>query len=199
MLSLQDQKFKKMTKYLLHGGITSTPTKENNKFIQTLIKDIQLGGTIVAIFFAIDESRWNDELNDFRKRINAIREDIHIEAAQLDKNIFEIQLGKASAIHIRGGENSLLRDRLKDVVDIIEEHFKDKVVSASSAGPNILAKYYYDAGSNKIREGLGILPIKVITHYDEKQKEAAEKLQEYKEDLEMFLIPEEHFVIKEIS
>lgn len=44
--------------------------------------------------------------------------------------------------------------------------FTDKVVATSSASSNMLVKHYWSSDWRACGDGLGVLPIKFIPHYD---------------------------------
>ena len=48
----------------------------------------------------------------------------------------------------------------------LAEIFSGKTVAGDSAGANVLAKFFYSRNSKLIREGLGVLSLKIVAHYE---------------------------------
>jgi peptidase E len=106
------------------------------------------------------------------------------------------QIQTSDCIYIRGGVDEPLKNILS-CLDSFGKLIKGKLVVGSSAGANILSKYYWRNSKNCIEEGLGILPIKVFCHYNETKKESFEQLKNHEEDLPVHTIPETEFIILE--
>ena len=70
-------------------------------------------------------------------------------------------------------------------------------MAASSAGVYVLSQYYYSNSRDDIYTGFGILPIKTFCHYTEEKSNKLEKLKKYGEDVPVYAIPEETYVIIE--
>ena len=74
------------------------------------------------------------------------------------------QLKLADVIYIRGGDTEKLLKVLRQFPRFADG-LKNKVVVGSSAGAYILAECYHSATRGGVYKGLGILPIRVICHY----------------------------------
>jgi hypothetical protein len=189
-----------MTKYILHGGETKIENGHNANFFRELIKG---NSKILLCYFASAEDVWLKKFNQDMNRIQALDKNKHIEFMMANPQDFAEQVDWADAIYFRGGSGHLMRDILSGKIS--KDNLKDKIVAGSSAGVNVLAKYYYDQDYRTIEEGLGILPIKTITHFGEGSKYPADyekikkDLKNYKEDLEVIALPETEFIIKEIK
>ena len=78
---------------------------------------------------------------------------------------FSEQVKWADVIYIRGGQSEARAlELLRKESDWIN-NLGEKTLVGTSAGADIVSKYYYDLDNLKVSEGLGLLPIKVITHY----------------------------------
>lgn len=62
-----------------------------------------------------------------------------------------------------------------------KELIQGKTIARESAGAYVLSNYFYSKSINKTLEGLKLVPIKIICHYNGKNKE---KLDNYSNDLE---------------
>ena len=67
-------------------------------------------------------------------------------------------------VMIMGGDDTLLQHWLKqfDVPKIWE----GKIIATSSAGSNALVKHFWTCDWRECKDGLGILPIRFIPHFD---------------------------------
>lgn len=57
------------------------------------------------------------------------------------------------------------------------------------------AKYYYPQAIDGIREGIGLLDIKLLTHYTPDQQEQMAKPKDHKEDLPIVTVIEEEYIV----
>lgn len=72
----------------------------------------------------------------------------------------------ADIIYLHGGRTAKLMDKLQKFTNI-EQAFLNKTIAGDSAGVNVLAQFSYGKNSKEIKEGLKILPFKVVVHYVE--------------------------------
>ena len=72
----------------------------------------------------------------------------------------------ANIIYLHGGRTERLMEKLRRYKDI-KETFYDKIIAGDSAGVNVLAQFSYGKNSKEVKEGLKILPFKVVVHYKE--------------------------------
>lgn len=156
-----------MTKYILHGGATRKKTDDNKKFFAEMCKNKSNEINILCVYFTQEKNAW-DKL--FTQEKNAFQEttptkNLNFTLAKDDIKIFKEQIKQNDVIYMRGGKTEMLMNVLNRVENF-KDLIKNKIISGSSAGACVLSKYY---ASNKIEEGLGILPIKTIVHYSEKK------------------------------
>jgi len=78
--------------------------------------------------------------------------------------MFSEQVNNCSVLYLHGGTT-------KDLISAIRQNgqwqkeLDGKVVAGSSAGANAIGRFYWGLHSLKVEEGLGLLPIKVISHF----------------------------------
>lgn len=70
----------------------------------------------------------------------------------------------ADVIYLHGGRTIKLMERLNHYKNL-GQIFIGKTIAADSAGVNVLAQFSYGKNSKEIKEGLRILPFKVVVHY----------------------------------
>jgi cyanophycinase-like exopeptidase len=154
-----------MTKFILHGGMTSVRNEENKKFHEEIVKDLPENPKILSCLFSINEDRWEEEFKWAQKNFidNLERNDLKFQLAS--KEDFMSQVKWADAVHFRGGNTLKILEVLKKYPEF-KNNLSGKTFSGSSAGALYLAENFYDQDHSEIIEGLGIIPINLITHYD---------------------------------
>ena len=85
------------------------------------------------------------------------------------------QIIDSDIIFIGGDDCSALLNQLNQVNDLAKL-FKGKVIIGTHCGSSVLAKHYYDKNQGKCCNGIGVLPIKLISHFDETISESEHEL-----------------------
>ncbi len=153
-----------MTKFILHGGMTSVQNESNKKFHQEVARDLPKPPKILICLFSIDEERWEEEHKWAQKNFvdNLERDDLEFQLADKDK--FMEQLKWANAVHFRGGDTLKILEALRKYPEF-KNNLDRKTISGSSAGALFLVENFYDQDYNEIIKGLKIISINLITHY----------------------------------
>ncbi len=154
-----------MTKYILHGGFTRADHEHNRSFFLEFGKDLKNGDRVLLVLFASTNPDKEELFSDLAKRFSK-----HIHAADVSfthatEVDFETQLQEASAVYIHGGNTPILLTVLKNYPNL-KEKFTDKTIAGSSAGAYALATYGAAHTEEHIRQGLGILPIRLVCHFE---------------------------------
>lgn len=219
-----------MTKYILHGGQTKIDCESNTQFFREFLNLQKNEITILLCYFARAGEEWTKLEEQDKEKISDInchscagrnlekgigfpghsdacprmtlKKKITFILASKDK--FLNQLVKSDVLYLRGGDGHIIRDVLSKYDDL-GSLFQNKIMAGSSAGANVLAKYYYDQDTGRIEEGLGILPVKTICHYGDGnmygrsfEKELAD-LTDLEGNLETIVLKETQFVVREIE
>lgn len=154
----------------------------------------------LCIYFARPEARWEDSYAHDRSILAALGKEVGIDTktklATYDMDELIEGITDCDVIFINGG----FRGRLKDTLLAIGLHnfrqmISGKTLAGISAGANILSRYYYSQGVDDIREGIGLLKIKLLTHYEKDMAGQMKKLLDYKEDLPIVTIAEEEYIV----
>jgi peptidase E len=194
-----------MTKLILHGGMTNIPNIHNKKFYQEMLRAAK-GRPILACYYSRPYKEWKyllkSDIERMKKSVGRKKFEIIVASKNVDK--FLKQLSEAEAVYFRGGITLKLINKLEGAKRELKKEFSGKVVFGSSAGALFLAKYYYDQDHDKIFNGFNFLPVKIITHYLCSGQYAAtsgedkfKMLDEYKEKLPVYAIPETEFRVVE--
>lgn len=191
------------TRIILHGGNSDRNTEKNDRFYQEIIGGIESEPIkILCVYFARPRHRWEESYYDDqytfkRLAIESCRE-IYTKLADGDLEAFANDIAWSDVIFLSGGMRSNLKDTLLAMgLDRFRQLIAGKTLVGVSAGANILAKYYYSSVIDGIREGTGLLNIKLCTHYAG-EIEQVDMLESYGRSLPIVTVAEEEFVIKEL-
>lgn len=155
---------KRMTKYVLNSGGIRRHPELKKQFHQEVLKDLGTKPRILLCIFAQGREYWEPK---FRSYVNVIMEDIPLgvgptfELAEPDE--FIEQCSRADVIYFHGGDDHLLQYWMRRYS--LPGLFKNKVVATNSASSDMLAKSFWTCDWRQCADGLGILPIKFIPHY----------------------------------
>ncbi len=157
-----------MTKYILHGGFTRIDNDLNRGFWAEVARDVPEDGTVLLVFFAAKEE-------DIPEKASSTIESIKTQANGKTLNFvvatekgFLNQLTQADAVYIHGGRTPKLLKVLKKYPDL-KKYLDGKTVAGSSAGAYAIGRYspfHDDESGGEVREGLGLLPLRVVCHYE---------------------------------
>jgi peptidase E len=154
-----------MTKYVLNSGGQRNNIPSAKRFFAEVVKDLGERPRILYCFFAQKREEWETKFAEYVANApNLLPEGIQPVFELAFPEIFIEQVKKADTIFIHGGDDHLLLYWLKqfDTPNI----WKDKVIAASSAGSHALAKHFWTCDWRKCMDGLGILPIKFLAHFE---------------------------------
>lgn len=154
-----------MTKYVVQsGGIKNEPERKK-QFHQELVKGLGNAPKFLLCDFAQGREYWEVKFANYS---DLIHEDMPVgvvpsfELAMPD--IFVEQCDKADIIYFHGGDDHLVQYWMRQFN--LNELFTDKVVATNSASSNMLATSYWTCDWRAYGDGLGVLPIKFIPHYE---------------------------------
>lgn len=154
-----------MTKYILNSGGTRKYPDLAKKFFAEVVKGFGDKPRILICYFAQPREDWEKHFADDKNTLfNFFPEGIQpiFEVAFPDR--FAEQIKNSDAVYIHGGDDHLVQYWLKrfDLPKIWE----GKTVAVSSASSNALSKHFWTCDWRQNMDGLGILPIKFLAHYE---------------------------------
>jgi peptidase E len=182
-----------MTKYIFHGGGLSLESDSNHGFYKEIVKDIPVNGTVLLVYFASrsDDNSERIALDTTRLKELTGKPALHILIA--NETDFISQIKESDAIFIRGGSTEKLLNILYAYPDL-KNSFEGKTIAGSSAGAYALSTFYSSHYEDCAAEGLGIVPVRVVTHYKSEKmppKAAAiEALQNAAPELKLIMLKE---------
>lgn len=185
-----------MTKFILHGGHMKVDNESNINFFSEISKNIKNGGKILIICFARevgeDKAVFERDKNNILK--NAKNKELQAQMAHEDGFINQVK--DSDAILIEGGNTEKLLGVLDKYPDF-KNVLANKTVAGSSAGAQVLSKYFYYGDGDKYLEGLGLVPVKLICHYDGNEQ-IINKMNEYPKELELIVLKDYEYKTFEI-
>lgn len=192
-----------MTKYILAGGFVNKSKDGGRAFYEEFVKGINNKPVkILDCMFARPVEYWEETFKSDQNLLSQFIKDFELELATPEK--FVEQVKNSNVIFIRGGHTQQLFKLLSQDTSWIQE-LDGKVLAGTSAGAEVIAKYYHVLSSSRTGDGFGLLPIKVIPHWKSKDfdeipknfdfDKALNELKEYKENLPVYTLAEGEFVV----
>jgi peptidase E len=192
-----------MTKYILHGGEISRPSVHNQNYFREMVKGLSEPVKILLVYFAREKNRWREFMDYDTEKFKVAANGKKVECILANNNPAKLlsQVKQSDIIYIIGGRDKALQKGFDSLEDL-GKLFHGKVVAGSSAGANMLGRYYYDVENEKVEKGLDVIPIKILSHYkgskysgnDERRRE---RLENYGEDLKIYLLSETKYAVIE--
>lgn len=181
------------TKFIIHGGYTRYANDLNHSFLHEVVKDMPGNGTLLIVLFATDDEKVDEYFRNFTDKFADNADGKKLNYTKATKEDFLNQVTAADAIYIQGGDTEKLKQVLQEYPEFAER-IKGKTVAGSSAGAYVLSRYYYTNSQNKVLEGLGVLPIRTVCHYQSEIHSVSDNidpvscLNEFDNDMELVLL-----------
>lgn len=154
-----------MTKYVLNsGGIRNNPGKAK-EFFAEIVKGLGPKPKMLITQFSQPRENWELKFAEYESSMNDSMPDgveAQFELAFPDQ--FEEQVKRSDIIYMNGGDDHLIRYWLEQYD--LPKLWEGKVVAGSSAGSGVLVAHYWTCDWRKLGDGLGIVPIKFLPHYN---------------------------------
>ena len=186
-----------MTKFFLHGGNVNEPSESNRAYYRDIVASVGRSDVkVLCVYFARPEHRWDDSYAADRSNLQAAGSELGLHI-QTTRAVYEMgallqQIADADLIFIAGGINGHLRETLQNIPDL-NSRLSGKTVAGISAGANLLAAFFYASTRSAVRQGIGLLPIALLTHANrDAEHEAA--LRQASGNLPLHKINEEEYL-----
>ncbi len=192
-----------MTKYILVGGYVHKASDEGQAFCEELVKGININPVkILDCMFARNREDWEEGLKKDKEFFGKFISDFNLELA--NPETFTEQVRNSDIIYLKGGHTRKIMEVLSNNLDWIKE-LDGKVLAGTSAGGDVIAKYYAVLSTKRVGDGLGLLPIKFIPHWNSDYsddecgnigwQDELDKLKAYKEELPVYTLGEGEFKV----
>lgn len=154
-----------MTKYILHGGYERRENDLNDSFYREIANSLDDGATVLQVYFASEDEDLESTFKTQSQRVQSFSGK-NLSFVLANEQDFVQQLRSADAVHFRGGNTNKLLKILKAHESLKQILSEKKLVTGSSAGAYALATYGTAHSELHVREGLGLLPIRLVCHYE---------------------------------
>lgn len=153
-----------MTKYILNsGGLRNNP-EGHKKYLAEIVKDLGNNPKILLCFWAQKREDWEMAFAEKSESLNTLMPDgVKANFSMAIPSEFAGQVENNDAIVIYGGDDVLIKYWLSQFD--LEKIFEGKVIAGSSAGADVLVKYFWACDWRQCMDGLGIINIKFVAHY----------------------------------
>ncbi|HEU4913891.1 MAG TPA: Type 1 glutamine amidotransferase-like domain-containing protein [Candidatus Saccharimonadales bacterium] len=154
-----------MTKYVLNSGNTSQYPDKQKTFFTEILKDLGTHPKILIVLFSRPREYWEETFQKYESATkDALPDGIEAIFEIAMPDAFVQQVKDTDVVYVLGGDDYLLRFWF-DKFDL-PTIWEDKVIAGSSAGSGIMVKHFWTCDWRKNMDGIGILPIKFIPHYN---------------------------------
>lgn len=187
------------TKYILHGGYTQEDNAENIKFYTECFTDTPKQAQILVVLFAKEDNISEEYYQNFCDILQKFTNE-NVQFKKADEETFISQARQADIIFFQGGNTNMLLEKLRKYSDL-PDTFEGKTIVGSSAGAYALSTLGASHHEAHTREGLGILPLRVVCHYESDRlapsKTSLTEIRNTREDLELVLLRDYEYRIFE--
>jgi len=178
-----------MTKYILVGGYIGKSFNSGEAFYKETLAGFKSPVKVLDCLFARPKEVWEktfaEDLGLFQRHVPDASVDFKLARVEA----FPSQVAWADVVYFRGGVSGQLKESLQKDLSWLK-NLSGKTIAGSSAGADVLSRYFYNLDTLKAQDGLGLLPIKFIPHYRSDYNapnidwdKAEAELKAYKEDL----------------
>ncbi len=192
-----------MTRYILVGGYPRKAQDGGRAFAEELVKGFDGEIRILECLFARPRENWDEAYKEDTEFFTKHLPKKHLEFQMALPERFAEQVRWANAIYIRGGASEKILIELQGQSEGWQKELDGKTLAGSSAGAHAIARYYYDLDDLRVREGLGLLEVKVLVHYRSNYNapnidwnKAYGELSNHEEQLPLFALKEGEFTVK---
>jgi peptidase E len=151
-------------KFILVGGFPAKNANSGKLFAEEVVEGFDQPIRILECLFARPEHEWQKAFEGDQLFFASQLRDRKINMTLASPAHFLEQLRKTDVVYFRGGVTSTLISVLKEC-DGWDKELEGKTIVGSSAGVNVLSRYYYSLDNLEVFEGLGILPLKALVHF----------------------------------
>jgi Peptidase family S51 len=155
------------TKFILIGGLPSRALDEGKALLEEMTQGISEPVKILDVMFARPHERWVESFASDQDWVARVLTGKPVQWQLAEPETFAEQVIWADVIYLKGGDEKPLLQALKRDSAWMR-HLFGKVVAGSSAGAYALAKYYHALNTYRLGEGLGLVPVKTLSHWQSK-------------------------------
>lgn len=185
------------TKYILHGGYTRIENEQNKSFFKECSIDAKDESNVLIVLFASENDGDLEYYDDLCNRLKRYTEK-KLYFKKANRENFVSQIEDADIIFFEGGDTNRILSILRRYENLSKK-FIGKTIIGSSAGAYALATMGTSHGEIHMREGLGILPLRVVCHYESDElppsDTSIEEIKNSHQELELVLLKDYEYRI----
>lgn len=192
-----------MTKFILVGGYPQKASDGGKSFCEELTKGLAEPIKILDCLFARAEENWEKAYGQDKEFFSANLPGKQVQVVLAQKETFVKQIREADAIYVRGGATRTLKEILNSIPGWVEA-IAGKPFAGSSAGADALSRHYYNLDTLELEDGLGLVDVKMIPHWNSDYnapnidwEDAKHRLQQYGGEFPVLTLAEGEFVVRE--
>jgi len=155
----------KMTKFILHGGFARKDNELNHAFYKECVHDITNGANVLIVPFARQEGYTLESFTEQVDLFKAQAQNKNLNFILATEEKFPSQIKESNVIYLGGGSTRKLLSTLQKYPNI-KTLMGGKTIAGSSAGAYVLVTFGASHSEEVVREGLGLVPIRLICHYE---------------------------------
>jgi len=155
-----------MTKYVLNSGGISNAPELAKQFFAEVVVGLGENPKLLICCFANPREDWEEKFIDDTSNTNFFPDNVTPEFELAFPDTFESQLAKTDVVYIHGGDDHLLQYWLRQFD--LPKIWDGKVVATNSASSHALAKHFWTCDWRQTMDGLGIIQIKFLAHFESK-------------------------------
>ncbi len=185
-----------MTKIILTGGYPSKAPDGGSAFCRELVVGLQSPVKILEVLFARGGNQWDETIRRDQAFITQHVPNIRCSLQAAEANTLSAQVDWADVVYIKGGMTAPLMTALAKSTDWLG-HLSGKTVAGTSAGAYALCRYYHELDASGVHKGLGLLPYKILTHWQSSEYGTLADWTKYEHELVEFGKPVPMLKLKE--
>lgn len=197
-----------MTKYVLNSGGMSSNPDGARRFFAELVKDLGNTPKILVCSFAQPRGAWESSFESYNEKFRSYMPyDVVPEFTLAMPDTFTDQVAQSDAIYCHGGDDHLALYWFTALN--VTSVWNGKVIGTNSATTHILSTHFWTCDWRRPMDGMGVLPIRTLAHYNSTYGEtdprgpidwerAKNELEGYGDtSLPMYTLPEGEFIVIE--
>lgn len=146
------------------GGNPQSAPDGGVAFCEEIVTGFDQPVKILDCLFARSPEKWEEAFSEDKEFFTRCLPNTNLQMQLADPNQISEQIRLNDILYICGGTTLTLLNELKKI-EQWQILLAGKTIVGLSAGTNALSRYYYGLDGLKIEEGLGLVPVKVITHW----------------------------------
>lgn len=179
------------TTFVLHGGATSIDSPQNDEFFAKFTSLVDKDEVnILMCYFAQEKSKWQDKFKrDEGKVLANSTKKINFYIPQNTQDLRN-KINSFDVLYVYGGPSKMIEGMYSDL-SWLKEALDGKVYLGTSMGAFMVSTKYVlsfdDQDVKTVHNGLGILPVNTLVHWNQEQSKE-EKIQMLQKESDLPII-----------